>query len=152
MHDITEFAMLSRITVGLPGNLALATEDFQEGCGFVRSCDVHWLDKEIRRRGWHFIWIAEPSLRSGVGETAQAAIAGAPKLALRRVNPGFNVANIDRIELIQYPWFFIAKVRVSPYQIQQNTVLKMTERAMHLPMTATSELEPVVGRLAAPIS
>jgi len=79
MHDITEFTMLSRISVELPGNLALATEDFQEGWGFVRSGDVHWLDKEIRRRGWHFIWIAEPSLRSGVGETAQAAIARSPQ-------------------------------------------------------------------------
>jgi len=52
MHDITELTMLSRITVELPGKLALATEDFQEGWGFVRSGAVHWLDKEIRSRGW----------------------------------------------------------------------------------------------------
>jgi hypothetical protein len=106
--------------VDILGRAGRITEEFGEGWNFVQSGDTHWLDREIRRRGWHFVWIGEGSLRSGVRKTAQAAIPRALKLALRRVNPGFNAANIYRMESIhQYPWFFIPEVRVCPYQIQQ---------------------------------
>jgi hypothetical protein len=62
-----------------------------------------------------------------VGDTAQEAIAGALKLALRRVSPHFNVAEVDHIQLTQYPWFFLARVRVLPYLIQQGTVLPISD-------------------------
>jgi hypothetical protein len=149
MEDIAEFTVLSRVTVKLPDDLKLAMEDFQEGWRFVRSGDVHWMDTKVRKSGWHFIWIAEPSQRSGVGQTAQAAIAGALKLALRRVNPDFNAANIDRIELKQYPWFFIAKVRVYPYQIQQDAVPQISGRPIPLRLTGLVEPIPAAGTLAA---
>jgi hypothetical protein len=55
------------------------TEEFGEGWSFVQSRDSQWLDKEIRARGWHFIWIIEALLRSGVGKTSQAAIASTLK-------------------------------------------------------------------------
>jgi len=117
----------------------------------VRSGDVLWMDMKARKSGCHFIWIAESSPRGGVGvgQTAQAAIAGALKLALRRVNPDFNAANIDRIDLAQYPWFFIAKVRVYPYQIQQDPVLQISEGPMPLPITGLVEPVPTTGNLAA---
>ena len=149
MQDITELTVLSRVTVKLPDDLKLATEDFQEGWNFVRSGDVHWMDKKVRKSGWHFIWIAEPSQRSGVGQTAQAAIAGALKLALRRVNLEFNTVNIDRIDITQYPWFFIAKVKVYPYQIQQDVVLQISDRAMPLLKDGPVEPIPAAGTLAA---
>jgi hypothetical protein len=135
MQNITELTVLSRATVTLPDNLKLATDTFQDGWSFVRSGDVHWLDRKVRKCGWHFIWIGEPSQRGGVGRTAQEAIAAALKLALRHVNPDFNAANIDSIALTQYPWFFIAKVRVYPYQIQQDAVLRASQEATSLPMT-----------------
>lgn len=150
MQDITELTVLSRVTVTLPHNFRIATEDFQEGWNFVRSGDVHWLDKKVRKCGWHFLWIAEPSQRGGVGRTAQAAIAGALRLALRRVSPGFNVANVDSIELTQYPWFFVAKVRVYPCQIQQDALLQASGVAMPLSMTAPVTLLPVTETLASP--
>jgi hypothetical protein len=143
MQEITELTVLSRVTATFPDNLKVETDDFQEGWNFVTSGDVHRLDNAIRGCGWHFIWIAEPCQHGGVGQTAQVAIAGALKLALRRVNPGFNAANIDRIELTQYPWFIIAKVRVSPYQIQQDTVLQMPNRVLSLP--ATGKDKPAVA-------
>jgi hypothetical protein len=149
MQDIAKLTILSRATVKLPDDLKLATEDFQEDWRFLRSGDVHWMDKNVRKSGWHFIWIAEPSQRSGVGQTAQAAIAAALKLALRRINPDFNAANIDSIELTQYPWFFIAKVRVYPYQIQQDAVLQISGRPMPLRLTGLIEPIPAAGTLAA---
>jgi hypothetical protein len=147
MRDITEHTVLSRVTVKLPNNLTVETEDFLEGWSFLRSGDLHWVDKEIRKCGWHFIWIADSSQRGGVGQTEQAAIAAALKLALRRVSPDFNAANVDTIELVQYPWFFIAKVRVYPYQIQQDVVLLTSEKDMPPPITpveAISETDALV--------
>ncbi len=35
----------------------------------------------------------------------------------------FNAVEVDHIELTQYPWFFLARVSVNPYRIQQCTVL-----------------------------
>ena len=119
MRKIAELTMLLRGRVELPANLNLVTEEFQEGWSFVQSGDTHWLDKEIRQRGWHFMWIGEGSRRGGVGQTSQEAIAGALKLALRRVSERFNAAEVESIEVKKYPWFVVAKVKVYPYQIQQ---------------------------------
>jgi hypothetical protein len=150
MHDITELTVLSRATVEMPDKLRIRTEDFREGWKLLLSGDVHWLDKKIRKCGWHFIWITEPSQRSGVGQTAQAAIAGALKLALRHVSPDFNAANIGHIHLMKYPWFFIARVRVYPYQIQQNADLSISKGAKPAPASALPEVVDIPGIMAAP--
>jgi hypothetical protein len=123
MDDIAERTMLLRGNPALPGDLKLATVGFQEGWNLVPSGDAQWLDKKIRKYGWHFIWIAEKSLRGGVGQTSQAAIASALKLALRGVSEHYNAAEVEHIKLTQYPWFFLASVRVYPYQIQQSANL-----------------------------
>jgi len=149
MQDLTELTTLSRVTTEMPDGLQISMDDFQEGWNRVLSGDVRWLDKEIRRCGWHFVWIAEPSVRSGVGKTAQAAIAGALKLALRGVLPSFNAANIDRIDLTEFPWFFVAKVRVYPYQIQQDTAMHRVVETSIRPANSSGELTPVDGGFAA---
>ena len=130
MRNIAELTMLLRGRVKLPDNLNLVTEEFQEGWSFVQSGDTHWMDKEIRRRGWHFMWIGEGSRRGGVGQTSQEAIAGALKLALRRVSESFNAAEVESIELTKYPWFVVAKVKVYPYQIQQGGILSSFNRTV----------------------
>ncbi len=73
----------------------------------------------MQTKGWNFIRIADGTLRSGVGETSHEAIASALKLALRRVGAHSNAVEVERIELTQYPWFFLARVSVNPYRIQQ---------------------------------
>src|ERR1700745_3971752 len=108
MRKITERTMLLRGHVELPDSLNLVTEQFREGWNFVQSGDNHWLDKEIRQRGWHFMWIGGGSLRGGVGQTSQEAIAGALKRALRRVSECFNAAEVESIKLKKYPWFVLA--------------------------------------------
>jgi hypothetical protein len=131
MRDITERTILLRGRAELPAGLKLVTAEFQEGWNIVQSEDMHRLDKEIRKRGWHFIWIAEVSLRSGVGQTSQGAIASALKLALRCVSERFNAAEVEGIELTHYPWFFLAKVSVYPFQIQQNPDLSLPAAPRH---------------------
>jgi hypothetical protein len=127
MRKIAELNMLLRVPARLPEGLKLATEEFREGWSFSRSLDARRLERKILSHGWNFIRIVDGSLRSGVGETSQEAIASALKLALRRVSPHFNVAEVDYIQLTRYPWFFLARVRVLPYLIQQGTGLPVSD-------------------------
>ena len=140
MRELAELTMLLREGAKLPDDLKLATEEFQEDWNLIRSGDVHWLDKRVRRRRWHLLWIDEGSLRSGVGKTSQEAISGALTLALRHVSARFNAAQVEHIELKQYPWFFIAKVKVYPYQIQQSAVLSTASEPVCMPMPLPAEL------------
>jgi hypothetical protein len=133
MRNIAELNLLLRVRVELPAGLKLATEDFREGWSFVRSGDARQLGEKIQARGWSFIRIADGLLKSGVGETSQEAIAGALKLALRNVSAYFNAVEVDHIELTQYPWFFLARVRVNPYRIQQGVVLPVSDEAVTAP-------------------
>jgi hypothetical protein len=150
MREIAELTMLLRGRVKLPDDLNLVTEEFQEGWSFVQSGDTHWLDKEIRRHGWHFMWIGEGSLRSGVGQTSQEAIAGALKLALRHVNGCFNAAEVESIELKKYPWFVLAKVKVYPYQIQRGAVLSSFDRTVPLMVAPPAKAIAIPGNQVAP--
>ena len=133
MRNIAELTVLLRERVALPDHFKLVTEEFREGWNFVLSGDAHWLDKKIRRCGWHFIRIAEGSLKSGVGPLPQEAIANAITLALRCVSGRFNAAEVGLIELKAYPWFVLATVRVYPYQIQKSAILSMSDEPVWMP-------------------
>jgi hypothetical protein len=134
MPTISESNLLLRAQIELPGGLNLATEEFREGWNFVRKVNAQRLEKKIRTRGWNFIKISDESLRSGVGDTSQEAIANALRLALRRVSAQFNAAEVDDIELTEYPWFFLARVRVYPYHIQQGAVLTDPDESFSAPI------------------
>jgi len=129
MCMIAEKNMLLRARVELPAGLKLATEEFREGWNFVRSGDARRLEKKIQTRGWNFIKIADGLQKSGVGETSQEAIASALNLALRRMRAQFNAVEVEHIELTRYPWFFLARLRVFPYRIQQGAVLPVSDQA-----------------------
>jgi hypothetical protein len=153
MRTISELNVLLRVQAALPTGLKLATDEFREGWNFVRAGNAQGLGKKIQTRGWNFIKIGEGSLRSGVGETSQEAIAAALKMALRRVSEDFNAVEVERIELSRYPWFVLARVRVFPYRIQQGAELPAREEAVperavtrqrRLPLDA-AELYPEFG-------
>ena len=150
MGKIAKRTMLLRGHIELPDNLKLATEEFREGWNIVRSGGARRLHREIRRRGWHFIRIAEGSLKSGVGQTPQEAIAGALKLALRCLSKRFNAAEAAHIELKRYPWFCLARVTVYPYQIQQSAVLSVSDEALPLVSMPPAETVAVTGNQVAP--
>jgi hypothetical protein len=145
MRAIAELTIVLRGRVALPDNLKLVIDEFQEGWNLVRSGDANWLDKKIRRCGWHFIRIAERSLRSGVGTTSQEAIVSALKLALRRVSNRFNAAKVEHIELTEYPWFFLARVSVYPYQIQQSAILSISDKPASLWLLPPTEAVALAG-------
>jgi hypothetical protein len=149
MRTIAEQNVLLRMRVELPVGLKLATHEFREGWNFVTG-DASRLEKRIRMRGWNFIKIADGALKSGVGETSQDAIAGALKLALRHMSAHFNAVEVEHIELTQYPWFYLARVRIYPYRIQEGAVLPVSDeppsapRQKRLPLHAAA-LYPEFG-------
>jgi hypothetical protein len=149
MQNISKFTVLLRGSIELPQGLKLDTEEFQEGWCFVRSGDEHWLDKRIRECGWHFIWIGEGLLKHGVGKTSKEASASALNIALRRVSKHFNAAGVELVEIKKYPWFFLAGVKVYPYQIQQSSALSSFDQASTRPMSYPSgAVSPTVNQTA----
>jgi hypothetical protein len=133
MRTIAELNMLLRTQTELPDDLRMATNEFCDGWNFVQSLDALSLQKAILTRGWNFVRIADASLRCGVGETSQEAIASAIRLAIRHISIHFNAAEVEHIELTQYPWFFLAKIRVYPYRIQESAVMHIPDKATSVP-------------------
>jgi hypothetical protein len=150
MRTIAELNILMRARTELPDGLKLSTDEFREGWEFVRTFDARRLEKQIVLRGWNFIRIAEESLRSGVGETSQEAIASALKLALRRISTHFNAVEVEHIELTQYPWFFLARVRVFPFRIQQGAVMPVSDKAEVFPVSHRQRRLPVHAEVLYP--
>ena len=150
MPTIAEQNLLLRARTELPDGLILATDEFREGWQFVRTLDALRLENQIVLRGWNFVRIADESLRSGVGETSQEAIANALKLALRRVSPHFNTVEVEHIELTQYPWFFLARVRVYPFRIQQGAVLPVPDESLPAPIVSRQRRLPAHAEVMYP--
>jgi hypothetical protein len=136
MVGIHESHVLLRAQTELPTGFKLATDEFHEGWKRIRTGGARRLERKIQTRGWNFVQIADESLRSGVGDTSQKAIANALKLALRRVGAHSNAVEVKRIELKQYPWFFLATVRVLPYRIQEGAAQSLADEAAAPPTAA----------------
>jgi len=134
MRNIAEFNLLMRAQVELPVGLRVATDVFREGWNLTRSLCIQKLEAKIVSRGWSFIRIDGEALRSGVGETSQLAIASALTLALRHMSELSNAAQVEHIELTTYPWFFLARVHVYPYRIQQSASMPICSDAAPLPI------------------
>jgi len=150
MQAITTLNMLVRAHTELPDDLNLATDEFHEGWNFARSVDARRLEKKIVTMGWSFTRIADGSLRSGVGDTSHEAIASALKLALRHISVYFNAAEVGHIELTQYPWFFLARVRADPFRIQQGAALPMPEEVQTIPALHRQRRLPIDAEVLYP--
>ena len=149
MHTIAAMNLLLRAQAELPEGFSLATEEFHEGWNFSRSVGAGRLEKRLKSRGWNIIKIEVDgkTQRSGVGDTAQEAIASALKLALRHICEHFNAVEVEHIELTQYPWFFLARVKINPFRIQQSAMLPWPdhlEPASHKPGRKRLSLDPSV--------
>jgi hypothetical protein len=100
----------------------------------VKTLNAKKLEKKTRAQAWSFIRAADVSLKSGVGETSQLAIAKALTLALRGISGNFNAVEVLNIHLTQYPWFFLARVSISSCRIQQNAMPPMVNGSEPLPV------------------
>ncbi|MGO9339803.1 MAG: hypothetical protein ACLPY1_20070 [Terracidiphilus sp.] len=125
-----------RAQAELPVGFKVATEKFLEGWTRMRSGGVVRLGKKVQVRGWNFLKIAEGAVKSGVGATSEEAIASALKLALRQVDAHSNAVEVEQINLTQYPWFCLARVRVHPYRIQEGAMLPAMAEVSPAPLAA----------------
>jgi hypothetical protein len=150
MQAITEMNMLVRTDIELPDNLKLTTDEFREGWNFARLVDVRRMEKKIVTLGWSLTRMGDGLLRSGVGDTSHEAIASALKLTLRHVSAYFNAAEVGHIELTQYPWFFLARVRVDPFRIQQGAAIAMPEEARAIPSLHRQRRLPIDAEVLYP--
>jgi hypothetical protein len=119
MRVIEEQNLLLREKAKLPASLRISTDAFREGWKFAINVNALQLEKKISDLEWSFIKIASDVQASGVGETSQEAIASALRLALLRMDAQFNAVEVEYIECSEYPWFFMARLRVCQYRIQQ---------------------------------
>jgi hypothetical protein len=143
MYAIAATSTFVRARIELPAGLKLTMQGFREGWNFVENEDARRLEKKILRRGWKCIRLIDGWTRSGVGETLQAAVGNALNLALRQVNPYFNAAEVDRIEWTRYPWFFLARVMVRPYRIQQDALIPVPDDYLPLKTTVRPKRMPL---------
>ncbi len=134
MRAIAERGLLLRVGADLPETIALRTEDFRDGWCSVKTLSAKTLERKVRAQAWSFLRVADVSLRSGVGLTSQLAIARALTLALRTVSANFNAVEVENIRLTQYPWFFLARVSISLYRIQQDASLPPADEAEPIPV------------------
>lgn len=133
MHTIAQSQMLLRSRIELPDGLGLSTEEFREGWSFVLSANAFQLEKHLMMSGWNFVRTTDGSLGSGVGDTSHEAIGSALKLTLRHISARSNAVEVQHIELTQYPWFFLARVKALPYRIQTGAELPAPEEAEAIP-------------------
>jgi hypothetical protein len=77
-----------------------------------------------------------------VGETSQEAVTSALRLALRRISIDFNAIEVEHIELTQYPWFFLARIRIYLYRIQKSADVHIPEETIPLRARPRNRLLP----------
>lgn len=142
MYVIAETSMLIRAQIELPAGLKLKTHWFRKGWNFVGSEDARLLERHALSQGWKLIRVVDGWMRSGVGETSQAAIGNALKLALRMVSPHFNTVDVGYIEWTKYPRFFLASVIVNPYRIQNGAMIPVLDEVVSPTTNFGSRLLP----------
>ena len=150
MRTISQSNMLLRTRTELPDGLRMATDEFRDGWNLLLTVNARRLEEQIVKRGWSCFKIAQNSQRCGVGDTSQEAIANALKLALHRISEHFNAAEVEHIELTQYPWFFLARVRIYPFRIQQSAVMPVSDNAEVSPVSHRQRRLPVHAEVLYP--
>src|SRR5208282_3253277 len=109
----------------LPDRLDPCRQPIGEEWSVVEGIPALVFDTMIRQAGWHFIWLHEACSRRGFGLTEEAATRRALSRALKGVSKRFNAAELDSVQITQYPGFQIANVTVQTLQIQRHASLKI---------------------------
>lgn len=120
----------------LPDRLDPCRQPIGEGWSIVDEIPALVFDTMIRRAGWHFMWLQDSCSRRGVGLTKERAIRRALSRALKGVSKRFNAAELDSLQITEYPGFQIASVRIQTLQIQRHASLNMAPAQGPVPVPA----------------
>jgi hypothetical protein len=135
MQNIASGRVLLRMQTDLPIGMDVAAAEFGEGWNLMLPEASVRLKKDVQAYGWNLIKFAHEPQGSGVGDTAEEATTAALRQSLRRISKCFNAAEVDRIEWTEYPWFFLARVLLSPYNLQEYAIPAVTDDALSHPVT-----------------
>ncbi len=127
MRDIAELTVLLRAPTEMPDGLKLARDDFREGWNRVRTYNAKGLEKKIKARRWEFIPASKCIVAAGLGESPKQAIARALDHALAQVSSHLNAIEIRNIQTTQYPWFWVVRLSVNAFRIQQSEAMPVPE-------------------------
>lgn len=120
----------------LPDTVNPVRKQFVRNWTLVEEIPALAFDSMIRKAGWHFMWLQESCSRRGFGVTEEMAIRRALSSALKGVSKRFNAAELDSVQITQYPGFQIVNVTVQTLQIQQHASLKIAVAQYPQPLPA----------------
>jgi hypothetical protein len=120
----------------LPDRLDLCLRPIDETWSVVEEIPALVFDTMVRQAGWHFMWLQDACCRRGIGLTKEAAIRRALSRALKGVSKQFNAAELDSLQITEYPGFQIANVRIQTLQIQRHASLNIAVGQDPLPVPA----------------
>ena len=109
----------------LPDQLDPFRQPIDKEWTIVEEIPALVFDTMIRQAGWHFLWLQGACSRRGFGLTEERAIRRALSLALKGVSNRFNAAELDSLEIAEYPGFHVAKATVQTLQIQRQASLNI---------------------------
>lgn len=109
----------------LPDRFEPCQQPIGEEWSVIEEIPALVFDTMVRQAGWHFIWLQEACSRRGFGLTEDAAIRRALSRALKGVSKRFNAAELDSVQITQYPGFQVANVTVQTLQIQRHASLNI---------------------------
>lgn len=121
----------------LPDRLDPNRQPIGEAWNLVDEIPAPVFDTMIRQAGWHFMWLQGACSRRGFGIAREVAIRRALLRALKGIPKRFNAAELDSVQISQYPGFQIANVTVQPIQIQQHASLGIAAEQHPLPVPAS---------------
>jgi hypothetical protein len=141
MRDLAELNVLLRLQAEMPEGLKLATDYFRDGWHRLRATSARGLETKIKARKWHFIRTPKCITGSGTGTTPQQAVVRALDHALSEVRPYLNAIEVADIQSTQYPWFWLTRIRLETYRIQEGEFLDVPHEMMSLHDAATQEMD-----------
>jgi hypothetical protein len=103
-------------------------EPFGENWSLVELIPAEVFDTMVRQAGWHSIWMPGSCSRRGFGLTPENATHRALARALSAVPHEFNAAELDVVQVSQYPGFCVANITLHPREVQQYTPAELAHR------------------------
>jgi hypothetical protein len=142
MRELEQHTIFLREHVLLPEGIALSGDFFCEGWLVLQSGSALWLDKTIRDIGWNSYVLTKLYWKRGFSTYARDAICRAAQLALREVEERFNSAEIGRIVVTKYLWFYVAKVGIFSRSIQESPFIGISDELSTLPISMMLQGRP----------
>lgn len=132
MRDIAELTVLLRVPTEMPDGLKLARDEFREGWNRVRTYNAKGLERKIKARQWNFIPASKCMIVAGMGQSPKQATTRALDHALAQVSAHLNAIEIRNIQSTQYPWFWVVRLSVYAFRIQQSETMPVPEGPLSL--------------------